>query len=125
MIPGSAWTMWAAYCVGIGTDRSSDFYEAFHFHDNEQGAHGTRNVGPAGRQAQQCQPGLATRVAQAAAVAKRESRVGSALDPAEAPLGASILIPYGFINSEPSRSCSISICRRTRSASGASGAICR
>jgi uncharacterized protein YhfF len=30
--------MWADYCAGVGRDRSSDFYEAFHFHDNEQGA---------------------------------------------------------------------------------------
>jgi len=28
--------MWAALCAAIGTDRSSDYYEAFHFHDNEQ-----------------------------------------------------------------------------------------
>ena len=30
--------MWAAYGATIGRDRSSDFYEAFHFHDNAHGA---------------------------------------------------------------------------------------
>jgi uncharacterized protein YhfF len=38
VIPKSAQALWAAYSTTIGIDRSSDFYEAFHFHDNEQGA---------------------------------------------------------------------------------------
>ncbi|ABM94695.1 DUF984 [Methylibium petroleiphilum PM1] len=31
-------TIWEAYGAAIGRDRSSDFYEPFHFHDNNQGA---------------------------------------------------------------------------------------
>ncbi len=38
MIPESVHDIWQAYCVAIGRDRSADFYEAFHFSDNEQGA---------------------------------------------------------------------------------------
>ena len=38
MIPPNAQTLWRAFCAQRGTDRSADFYEAFHFHDNEQGA---------------------------------------------------------------------------------------
>jgi len=38
VIPPSAQAIWTAYSASIGRDRSSDFYETFHFHDNEQGA---------------------------------------------------------------------------------------
>ncbi|MEJ0091195.1 MAG: ASCH domain-containing protein [Limisphaerales bacterium] len=38
MIPQSVQNIWQAYCTEIGKDRSADFYEPFHFHDNEQGA---------------------------------------------------------------------------------------
>jgi uncharacterized protein YhfF len=38
MIPSSVQVIWNAYSAAIGRDRSADFYEPFHFHDNEQGA---------------------------------------------------------------------------------------
>ena len=38
MIPASIQAMWSAFCAEMGRDRSDDFYETFHFHDNEQGA---------------------------------------------------------------------------------------
>jgi uncharacterized protein YhfF len=38
MIPESVQDIWQGYCAAIGRDRSADFYEPFHFHDNEQGA---------------------------------------------------------------------------------------
>lgn len=38
MIPSSVQDFWGAYTKAIGRDRSADFYEPFHFHDNEQGA---------------------------------------------------------------------------------------
>ncbi len=38
MIPESVQAIWQAYCTEIGKDPSADFYEPFHFHDNEQGA---------------------------------------------------------------------------------------
>lgn len=37
-IPPAVQGIWNAYTALIGTDRSADFYEPFHFHDNEQGA---------------------------------------------------------------------------------------
>lgn len=38
MIPRSAQAIWTAYSATVVRDRSPDFCEAFHFHDNEQGA---------------------------------------------------------------------------------------
>lgn len=38
VIPESVRGIWNAYCSTIQEDRSADFYEQFHFHDNEQGA---------------------------------------------------------------------------------------
>ena len=38
MIPESVQQIWQAYCAEYGSDRAADFYEPFHFHDNEQGA---------------------------------------------------------------------------------------
>jgi len=38
MIPESVQTIWQAYGAETSRDRSADFYEPFHFHDNEQGA---------------------------------------------------------------------------------------
>lgn len=38
MIPSSVEDIWTAYSAAIGKNRSGDFYEPFHFHDNEQGA---------------------------------------------------------------------------------------
>jgi uncharacterized protein YhfF len=38
VIPPSTQSIWNAFTATIGTDRSADFYEPFHFHDNEQGA---------------------------------------------------------------------------------------
>jgi len=38
LIPTSVQSLWQAYTTTIGRDRSADFCEAFHFHNNEKGA---------------------------------------------------------------------------------------
>jgi uncharacterized protein YhfF len=38
VISSSVQGIWNAYSATIGRDRSADFYEPFHFHDNVQGA---------------------------------------------------------------------------------------
>ena len=38
MIPPSVQAVWNAFSASIGRDRSGDFYEAFYFDDNEEGA---------------------------------------------------------------------------------------
>ena len=38
MIPPSVQALWNAFSASIGRDRSADFYEAFYFDDNEEGA---------------------------------------------------------------------------------------